>query len=136
MGGATTHRRPSEVDVVLPCYIPEARFSLVIPGGGAASWTSGLVYVTTLGLYFLSEKDGFTDEAKAADAAKEPTEQPKRLSPLSVFIPKGHVKRLVHGQFIGNFIEMANLKVPIRLTNDGWQRLIGCCRKLDLTIET
>lgn len=136
VGGATTHKRVEEVDVLLPCIIQEARFSIVVPGGGAASWTSGLIYATTLGLYFLSEKDGYDSEAKAVEAAKEPSETPKRLSPLSVFVPKGVVKRLVHGQFIGNFLEMPNLKIPIRLTNDGWKRLVGACRKLDITIET
>ncbi len=134
-GGTRAAKQP-EMEVKFPLYLPEARFSIVVPGGGAVSWTSGLVYVTTNGIYALSQADGFDSEAKAAEAAKEAPDAPKRFAPLSVYLPKGQVKRLVHGQFIGNFMEMAGLKIPLRLSNDGWKIFMAACRKLEIKVET
>ena len=127
-------KKKEAVEIVLPCYIPEVRYSIKLAAGGA-TWTTGLIYCTTAGFYLLSDKDGFTDETKAAEAAKEVRDNPHRIGPLSVFVPKESVKRLVHGQFLGNFLEMVDLKIPLRLTTDGWARLIGGCRKLDIKID-
>ncbi len=132
----TAPAKKEEQEIMLPCYLPEARFSIVVPGGGAATWTSGIVYITTAGYYFLSEQDGFDSEAKAAEVAKDPTEAPKRLSPLSVFVPRTNVTRLVHGQFVGHFLEMTNLKIPLRLVGDNWTRMVGATRKLVIKIDS
>jgi hypothetical protein len=144
LSGGGTGRRPASAnpaltppEVALPCFIPEARFSVVVAGGGATSWTGGVIYATTAGAYFLSEKDGFDSADKAKSVATDPDgSQPRRLATLSVFVPKGTVKRLVHGPFVGNFLEMADLKIPIRLPSEGWLQLVGACKKLGLAIQT
>jgi hypothetical protein len=133
---AVTPAKKEEQEIMLPCFLPEARYSIVVPGGGAATWTSGIVYITTAGYFFLSEKDGFDSEAKAAEVAKEPSDVPKRLSPLSVFVPVTTVTRLVHGQFVGHFLEMTNLKIPLRLQNENWTRIVGATKKLLIKVDT
>ncbi len=125
-----------EPEVELPCFFADARYSIVIPGGGAATWTSGITYVTKHGYYFLSEKDGYDSEAKAAEVAKEGGEEPKRLSSLSVFVPKVTVSRLVHGNFVGHFLEMTNLKIPLRLSGEQWTRMVGATKKLAIKIDS
>lgn len=125
------------VEVEMPCYIAEARFSVVVEGGGATSWTAGVVYVTKAGLFFLSDKDGFDTPSRAKEVATDPEgSPPRRLATLSVFVPKETVKRLVHGSFVGHFLEMPNLKIPIRLPSEGWRRLVGAIGKLELPIQT
>lgn len=133
---ATPKKRAEEEAVPLPCYLPDARYSVVVPGGGAASWTSGIIYIMPNGFYFLSVQDGYDSESKAIDAAREPLDAPKRLAPLSVFVPKSTAKRLVHGQFIGSFLEMATLKIPLRLSNDAWKLIKGACRAFAIPVET
>ncbi|HLY74011.1 MAG TPA: hypothetical protein VKU80_07815, partial [Planctomycetota bacterium] len=113
---ATRFDKPpaEKVAVVFPFKIKEARFNLPLDRG--AVWSSGRVMVTDAGFFLLSEKDPIDDGALAASppAAAGP------VGPLSLYIPRDKISRIVHHRLTGEFLEIGGKqKIPLRMTAAG-----------------
>lgn len=118
---------PERVEVVFPLFIKDARFNLPLDRG--AVWSSGSVMATEAGLFLLSEKDGLDTAALAASppAAAGP------VGPLSVFVPRDVISRIVHNRLVGEFIEVqGRQKIPLRLMPAGWTDLEVLCDQLGI----
>lgn len=116
---------PEKVEVVFPFLIKDARFNLPLDQG--AVWSSGCVVASDAGFFLLSEKDGLDGAALALTppAAAGP------VGPLSIFIPRSAVSRIVHHRLSGEFIEIrGRQKIPLRLMPSGWADLEVICDQL------
>jgi hypothetical protein len=115
-----------DLEVELPLSIPGARFS--VPTEGGPVWTSGSLAACEEGLFLLSEKDGLAPE----EAVRRPPGGPGRVAPLSLFLPRGFVRRVVHHRLTGYFVEGPDTKIPLRLDAAGWKALDAACRRLGI----
>jgi len=118
---------PEVVEVVFPIFIKDARFNLPLDKG--AVWSSGCVMAVEGGFFLLSEKDGL-DAARLADS---PPPAAGPVGPMSLFVPRAAVSRIVHHRLTGEFIEIqGRQKIPLRLTGAGWTDLDVLCDQLGI----
>lgn len=115
-----------DLEVELPLALPGARFS--VPTEGGPVWTSGSLAACEAGIFLLSEKDGLAPE----EAVRRPPGGPGRVASLSLFLPRGFVRRVVHHRLAGYFIEAPDAKIPLRLDAAGWKALDAACRRLGI----
>jgi hypothetical protein len=116
-----------KVEVPFPFTIKEARFNLPLDRG--AVWSSGSILVTAAGLFLLSEKDPVDAQALASapPAAAGP------VGPLSLYIPRDKISRILHHRLTGEFIEIqGKQKIPLRLTQTGWADLDIICDQIGI----
>jgi len=116
-----------KVDVVFPFTIKEARFNLPLDRG--AVWSSGRIMIIDAGFFLLSEKDPVDADALAArtPAAAGP------VGPLSLYIPREKISRIVHHRLTGEFMEIGGKqKIPLRMTAAGWTDLDVLCDQLGI----
>ncbi|HEV3026231.1 MAG TPA: hypothetical protein VG457_01580 [Planctomycetota bacterium] len=118
---------PEKVEVPYPFIIKEARFNLPLDRG--AVWSSGRVMVTEAGLFLLSEKDPVDADALAA----HPPAAAGTVGPLSLYIPREKISRILHHRLTGEFIEIGGKqKIPLRLSSSGWTDLDVLCDQLGI----
>lgn len=115
-----------DLEVELPLTLPGARFS--VPTEQGPFWTSGALAACEAGLFLLSERDGVAPE----EAVRQPPGGPGRVAPLSLFLPRRFVRRVVHHRLTGYFIEVPDTKIPLRLDPAGWKALDAACRRLGI----
>jgi hypothetical protein len=115
------------VEVAFPIIIQGARFNLPLPAG--AVWSSGCLMALETGLFLLTERDGLDREtlARTPPAASGP------VGPLSLFVERSAISRIVHHRLTGEFIELGGRqKIPVRLTPGGWADLDVICDQLGI----
>jgi hypothetical protein len=118
---------PEKVEVPYPFTIKEARFNLPLDRG--AVWSSGRVIVTEAGLFLVSEKDPIDAEALAA----HPPAAAGPVGPLSLYVPREKISRILHHRLTGEFIELGSKqKIPLRLSPAGWTDLDVLCDQLGI----
>ncbi|HLY10338.1 MAG TPA: hypothetical protein VKW04_13625 [Planctomycetota bacterium] len=118
---------PEKVDVVFPFSIHEARFNLPMERG--AIWSSGRLMVTSAGFFLLSQKDVIDADALAG----RPPAAAGPVGPLSLFIPRDKISRILHHRTTGEFIEIqGKQKIPLRLSAAGWTDLDVICDQLGI----
>lgn len=118
---------PERVEVAFPFFIKEARFNLPLDKG--AVWSSGQVMVTEAGLFLLTEKDRLDTES----LAQRPPEKAGPIGPLSIFVPRASISRIVHHRLTGEFIEIGGRqKIPLRLSPASWGDLDVICDQLGI----
>jgi len=121
---------PEKVDVAFPFTIKEARFNLPLDKG--AVWSSGKVVAIGTGFFLLSEKDPVDLDALVAGppAASGP------VGPLSLFVSRDRISRIVHHRLTGEFIEIqasqGKQKIPLRLPKEGWTDLDVLCDQMGI----
>jgi len=116
-----------KVDVVFPFTIKEARFNLPMDRG--AVWSSGRIMVTDAGFFLLSEKD----PVDAAALAARPPAAAGPVGPLSLYIPRDKISRIVHHRLTGEFMEIGGKqKIPLRMTTAGWTDLDVLCDQMGI----
>ncbi|MBV8879079.1 MAG: hypothetical protein JO332_03850 [Planctomycetaceae bacterium] len=116
-----------KVEVPFPFPIKEARFNLPMDRG--AVWSSGKLVVIPDGIFLLSDKDPLDANALAArpPAASGP------VGPLSLYLTRDKISRIVHHKLTGEFIEIGGKqKLPLRLTPAGWTDLDVICDQLGI----
>jgi hypothetical protein len=119
---------PETVEVAFPFFIKEARFNLPLDKG--AIWSSGSVVATASGFFLLSDRDGLD----GASLAQRPPEAAGPVGPLSIFVPRSVISRIVHHRLSGEFIEVqGRQKIPLRLGSAGWTDLDVICDQLGIT---
>ena len=115
------------VEIPFPFTIKEARFNLPMDRG--AVWSSGRVVIVAAGFFLVSEKDPVNVDALTAapPAASGP------VGPLSLFVARDKVSRIVHHKLTGEFIEIGGKqKIPLRLPSTGWADLDVVCDQLGI----
>jgi hypothetical protein len=118
---------PERVDVVFPFHVKEARFNLPLDKG--AVWSSGRLMVVAAGVFLLSEKDPVDLDALAA----QPPAASGPVGPLSLFVARDVISRIVHHRLTGEFIEIqGKKKIPLRLPKEGWSDLDVICDQLGI----
>jgi hypothetical protein len=118
---------PEKVDVVFPFTLKDARFNLPLDRG--AVWSSGRILATADGFFLLTDKDGLDDGA----LARNPPPAAGPVGPLSIFIPRSQITRIVHQKLAGFFIEIqGKQKLPIRLEAAGWTDLDVICDQVGI----
>jgi hypothetical protein len=119
---------PSEkIDVVFPFSLKDARFNLPLDRG--AVWSSGRILATADGFFLLTDKDGLDGDA----LARNPPPAAGPVGPLSIFIPRAQISRIVHQKLAGFFIEIqGKQKIPIRLDTTGWTDLDIICDQVGI----
>ena len=118
---------PEKVEVAFPFNIKDARFNLPLDKG--AVWSSGTVLVIEGGFYLLTEKDGLD----ASALAENPPPAAGPVGPMSIFIPRAVISRIVHHRLTGEFIEIqGRQKIPLRLSAAGWTDLDVLCDQLGI----
>jgi len=118
---------PEKVDVAFPFAIKEAHFNLPLDKG--AVWSSGRLMFVEAGLFLLSEKDPVDADALALNppAAAGP------VGPLSIFISRATLSRIVHHRLTGEFIQLqGGQKIPLRLPSAGWTDLDVLCDQMGI----
>lgn len=119
---------PAEaVEVPFPFFIKDARFNLPMDRG--AVWSSGRLMVSAAGFFLLSEKDPVDADALAA----APPAAPGPVGPMSLYIPRDKISRILHHRLTGEFIEVqGKQKIPLRLPSSGWADLDVICDQLGI----
>ena len=118
---------PEKVDVVFPFSLKDARFNLPLDRG--AVWSSGRLMAIEAGFFLLTEKDGLDADA----LAQHPPAAAGPVGPLSIFIPRAEISRVVHQKLTGFFIEVrGKQKIPLRLEVAGWTDLDVICDQLGI----
>lgn len=118
---------PEAVEVAFPITIKEARFNLPLDKG--AVWASGSVMATEPGFFLLSEKD----PVDAAALAANPPAAAGPVGPLSLYVPRAAISRILHQKLVGEFIELhGKQKIPLRLSAAGWADLDVVCDRLGI----
>ena len=118
---------PETVEVAFPFFIKDARFNLPLDKG--AVWSGGMVMATAAGLFLLTEKDGLDTAA----LAQRPPAAAGAVGPLSIFVPRAVISRIVHHRLTGEFIEIqGRQKIPLRLMPGGWTDLDVICDQLGI----
>ncbi len=116
-----------QVDVQLPLAVPGARFS--VPTDAGPVWTSGALVLADPGVFMLAEKD----RLDAGELVRTPPAAPGRLGTVSLYLPKGLVKRIVHNRLVGFFVEESSgQKIPLRLEAAAWKAVDAACDKLGI----
>lgn len=116
-----------KVEVPFPFTIKEARFNLPLEKG--ALWSSGRVMAVAAGFFLLSEKDPVDADALASS----PPSAAGPVGPLSIYIPRDKISRIVHHRLAGEFIEVqGKQKIPLRLSPGGWTDLDVLCDQLGI----
>ena len=118
---------PEKVDVVFPFILKDARFNIPLDKG--AVWSSGCALATEAGLFLISEKDALDLDA----LSRTPPDAAGPVGPLSIFIPRAQISRLIHHKLTGYFIEVqGKQKIPLRLMPTGWNDLDVICDQLGI----
>lgn len=118
---------PERVEVAFPFFIKEARFNLPLERG--ALWSSGRLMIIETGIFMLSEKDPIDAEA----LGRNPPPVPGPVGPLSIYIPRDRISRIVHHRLTGEFLEVqGRQKIPLRMTSAGWGDLDVVCDQLGI----
>jgi len=118
---------PEKVDVVFPFHVKEARFNLPLDKG--AVWSSGRLLIVAAGIFLLSEKDPVDAESLALN----PPAGAGPVGPLSIFVPRANISRIVHHRLTGEFIELnGRQKIPLRLPKEGWTDLDVLCDQMGI----
>ncbi|MBI3858211.1 MAG: hypothetical protein HY293_21220 [Planctomycetes bacterium] len=118
---------PETVEVPFPFFIKEARFNLPLDKG--AVWSSGTVVATADGFFLLTDKDGLDGAA----LAEQPPAAAGPVGPLSIFVPRSVITRIVHHRLTGEFMELnGRQKIPLRLSTTGWGDLDVICDQLGI----
>jgi hypothetical protein len=118
---------PEKIDVVFPFSIKEARFNLPLDRG--AVWSSGKVVAIQSGFFLLSGKDPINLDALVA----RPPAESGPVGPLSLFVARDKISRVVHHRLTGEFLEIqGKQKIPLRLPKEGWTDLDVICDQLGI----
>lgn len=118
---------PPRVEVAFPIIIQGSRFNLPLPSG--AVWSSGCLMATQAGLFLLTERDALDP----ATVARTPPAASGPVGPLSLFVARSAISRIVHHRLSGEFIEVnGKQKIPVRLTPGGWADLEVICDQLGI----
>jgi hypothetical protein len=118
---------PEKVDVLFPFSIKDARFNLPMDRGTV--WSSGKVVAIQTGFFLLSDKDPVDVDTLAArpPAASGP------VGPLSLYVARDKISRIVHHKLTGEFIEIqGKQKIPLRMEKEGWTDLDVICDQLGI----
>lgn len=106
---------PPLPEITLPYAVHEARFTI------GETWTHGLLFLTDLGIFFLSETDGpWTPERLTEVQAHDPSKV-HPAGKLSEFVPLNRIVRFKHSRLTSFSIETADGARPVRLPRDGWK---------------
>jgi len=118
---------PDRVEVPYPFFIKEVRFNLPLDRG--AVWSSGRLMIVAAGIFLLSEKDPIDAET----LAQNPPAGPGPIGPLSIFVPRDHISRIIHHRLTGEFLEVqGRQKIPLRCTAAGWTDLDVICDQMGI----
>lgn len=113
-------------EITIPCLVPEARYPV------AEVWTHGQLYLTDLGVYFLSEADGpWTSEKLTSIGAHDPS-QPAKVANGSYFLPLNKIEKIQHSKLTSHAIFTPNGKKPLRLSSEGWKILDAYAARVGL----
>ncbi len=124
----TTGRRDKkDVELNLPRFLPDARYCF------GKTWTSGALYLLPEGIFFLSEKDGYTTPESCKDL--KPLQGVAKVGTLGFWASEKDIEKVYRVILVNAAVTITGRKVPLRLDSEGWDVLAAYCALAGIPVE-